>query len=56
MKIALDGMGGDKAPGVVVEGAVKAASEFGYQIILVGKKDILQKELLIMLLMLFTLY
>ena len=38
MKIALDGMGGDKAPGVTVEGAVNAASKFGYQIILVGKK------------------
>ena len=45
MRIALDGMGGDKAPGVVVEGAIKAASMFGYYIILVGQKYILEKEL-----------
>lgn len=45
MKIALDAMGGDKAPFVTVEGAVKATNEFGYQIILVGKKDVLEKQL-----------
>lgn len=45
MKIALDGMGGDRAPRVTVEGAVRAANEFGYHIVLVGKKDILAKEL-----------
>ncbi len=45
MKIALDGMGGDKAPGVTVEGAVSAANEFGYDIILVGKKNVLEQEL-----------
>ena len=45
MKIALDGMGGDKAPAVVVEGAVMAANHFGYNIVLVGKSDMLGKEL-----------
>ncbi|MBL7068717.1 MAG: phosphate acyltransferase PlsX [Candidatus Omnitrophica bacterium] len=45
MKIALDGMGGDSAPGVIVEGAVEAVNEFGYDIILVGQESILKKEL-----------
>ncbi len=45
MKIAVDGMGGDKAPGVVVEGAVNAAREFGKEIILVGDEYILGREL-----------
>lgn len=45
MRIAIDGMGGDKAPEVVVEGAIEAANEFGYNIILVGRKEILKQEL-----------
>ncbi|MFH0732228.1 MAG: phosphate acyltransferase PlsX [Candidatus Omnitrophota bacterium] len=45
MRIAVDGMGGDKAPAVVVEGAVLAAKEFGYDIILVGNNELIQKEL-----------
>ncbi len=45
MRIALDGMGGDKAPGVIVKGAVEAVSELGYDIVLVGKEDVLKKEL-----------
>lgn len=45
MRIAVDGMGGDKAPAVVVEGAVLAAREFDYNIILVGDNELLQKEL-----------
>lgn len=45
MTIALDGMGGDRAPGVVVEGAVDAANEFGCKIVICGKEDILQQEL-----------
>ena len=45
MKIALDGMGGDKAPQVVVEGAALAASRFGYDITLIGKKEVLKQEL-----------
>lgn len=36
VRIALDGMGGDRAPRVVVDGAVQAASMYDYQIILVG--------------------
>jgi glycerol-3-phosphate acyltransferase PlsX len=45
MKIAIDAMGGDYAPRVVVEGAVTAAREFGCQIALVGVKECLKQEL-----------
>lgn len=45
MRIAIDGMGGDNAPAAVVEGAVLAAREFGYDIILVGDNELLHKEL-----------
>lgn len=45
MKIALDAMGGDKAPEVNIEGAVAAAKEFKYEIILVGDKDVIGKGL-----------
>ena len=36
MRVALDGMGGDDAPKSIVEGAVLAAREFDYRIVLVG--------------------
>jgi phosphate acyltransferase len=36
MKIAVDAMGGDEAPEVVVQGALEAASKFGSHVILVG--------------------
>ena len=45
MKIAVDAMGGDHAPGVVVEGSVIAAREFGAEIILVGREDDIRREL-----------
>ena len=45
MKIVLDGMGGDNAPHATVEGAVLAAKEYGSHIIIVGIKDVLQREL-----------
>ena len=45
MRIALDGMGGDKAPQAVVEGAVLAAREYGYRIVLVGDQTLLRNEL-----------
>jgi glycerol-3-phosphate acyltransferase PlsX len=45
MKIILDGMGGDHAPVATVEGAVLASREFGADIIIVGLKDVLEKEL-----------
>ena len=44
MKIALDSMGGDYAPEMVVDGAVEAASEGDgrFQVVLVGKKEIIE--------------
>jgi glycerol-3-phosphate acyltransferase PlsX len=46
MKIALDAMGGDRAPRVVVEGAIQALQEHkDLKVILVGDQDRLEKEL-----------
>jgi glycerol-3-phosphate acyltransferase PlsX len=39
MKIAVDAMGGDYAPEVVVQGALQAASEWGVDITLVGQRE-----------------
>ncbi len=44
-KIVLDAMGGDDAPGAIVEGAVLAAAEFDCEIILVGVKEKIESEL-----------
>jgi phosphate acyltransferase len=45
MKIVVDAMGGDHAPGVVIDGAVQAARDFGVEIILVGRAADIQREL-----------
>ena len=45
MKIAVDAMGGDNAPKVVVQGAVKASNELGVDIILVGDSKVISVEL-----------
>lgn len=46
IRIAVDGMGGDYAPEVVVEGAVAAANDFAQlEIILVGQPEALKREL-----------
>jgi glycerol-3-phosphate acyltransferase PlsX len=45
MRVALDGMGGDDAPCSVVAGAVEAAREFDYHLVLVGDQNLLQSEL-----------
>ncbi len=42
MKIAIDAAGGDYAPHEVVKGALKAAEEYGVEIILVGRKNVLR--------------
>jgi phosphate acyltransferase len=42
MKIVLDAMGGDFAPAVNVEAAVNSAREFGYEIVLVGKQEVVR--------------
>lgn len=45
MKIAVDAMGGDNAPAVVVDGCVEAAGEAGCRILLVGPKEAMEAEL-----------
>jgi len=45
MKIAVDAMGGDRGPAVIVEGVVQAAREFGTRIILVGDEATVAREL-----------
>lgn len=45
MKIVLDAMGGDHAPGVVIDGAVMAAREYGIEIVLVGREGAIRTEL-----------
>ena len=46
IKIAVDAMGGDYAPGEVIKGAVAAAQEGMAEIILVGPLPIIEAELL----------
>lgn len=45
MKIVVDAMGGDHAPGVVIDGSVRAARELGVEIILVGPEEVVKREL-----------
>ncbi|MFC1594304.1 phosphate acyltransferase PlsX [Candidatus Omnitrophota bacterium] len=45
MKIAIDAMGGDFAPRVVVSGAVSAAKEYGVEVVLVGRRNEIEREL-----------
>jgi glycerol-3-phosphate acyltransferase PlsX len=45
LKIAVDAMGGDYGPAVVVEGAVASAREYGASTILVGDKAAIEREL-----------
>ena len=45
MKIIVDAMGGDHAPGVVVDGAVQAARDLDLEIVLVGQRPVVQAEL-----------
>jgi glycerol-3-phosphate acyltransferase PlsX len=43
--IALDAMGGDEFPKPEIEGALEAASSFGVKVLLVGREDVIYKEL-----------
>ena len=43
--IALDAMGGDNAPVETVKGGVLAAQESDVRVILVGREEIIKKEL-----------
>jgi len=45
MRVALDAMGGDHAPGEIVLGAVQAAREYGLGVYLVGPEEAMQAEL-----------
>jgi phosphate acyltransferase len=42
LPIAIDAMGGDRAPGAIVEGARRAATELGVPVVLVGRPDDLE--------------
>ncbi len=44
MKIAVDAMGGDHGPAVVVEGAVAAVRELGASVVLVGDSAAIERE------------
>ncbi|HVP90386.1 MAG TPA: phosphate acyltransferase PlsX [Terriglobales bacterium] len=44
MRIAVDAMGGDFGPKVTVEGAVRAAEDFGLEVLLVGIEPQIRKE------------
>lgn len=44
-RIAVDAMGGDHGPSVVVEGAVSAAAQYGVDLFLVGQEDLVEREL-----------
>ena len=43
MKIAVDAAGGDYAPHEMVKGAIKAVQEFGVEVVLVGRQNVLRK-------------
>jgi glycerol-3-phosphate acyltransferase PlsX len=43
MKIAVDAAGGDYAPHEIVKGSLKAVQEFGIEILLVGRQNVLRK-------------
>ena len=45
MRIAVDAMGGDYGPAVVVEGSVAAAREHGTAVVLVGDKSAIEREI-----------
>jgi glycerol-3-phosphate acyltransferase PlsX len=45
LRIAVDAMGGDYAPGEVVKGAVQAARELAVEIVLVGPRAEVEGEL-----------
>lgn len=45
LTIAVDAMGGDTAPKTEVEGAIRAVRAYDLRVILVGREDLLRKEL-----------
>lgn len=45
VRMSIDAMGGDHAPGEIVKGAVQAAKSFGIEMLLVGPKKEIEQEL-----------
>jgi glycerol-3-phosphate acyltransferase PlsX len=45
VRVAIDAMGGDNGPGVVVAGAIEASRLLGVKALLVGPRDVVQREL-----------
>ena len=45
MRIIIDDMGGDHAPAEIVKGAVEAAAMIDHEICIVGKQELIEKEL-----------
>jgi glycerol-3-phosphate acyltransferase PlsX len=45
IRIAVDAMGGDYAPSEIVKGAILAAKEYPVEILLVGREEVVRKEL-----------
>src|SRR5579871_658526 len=45
LTVAVDAMGGDKAPVPEVEGAIRAAREYGHRVLLVGDAKTVEREL-----------
>lgn len=45
MRIVVDAMGGDNAPGINVKGSIDAVNEYGVEVILVGKQQLIKNEL-----------
>ena len=46
MKILLDAMGGDNAPDANIKGAVKAINQIEAEVVLIGKKDIIEDRIM----------
>lgn len=44
MRVAVDAMGGDFGPRVIVEGAIRAAQEYEIEVLLVGVEELIKKE------------
>ena len=45
MKIIVDGMGGDNSPQEIVKGSIDAIKELDVEIVIVGRKELIEKEL-----------
>jgi len=42
MRIIVDAMGGDHAPGVVIEGAIAAVKEYDIEVVRVGDEPVIR--------------